>query len=156
MHCTPYSCWECAAPLQDWEVSIRLCMRVCGLIVIMSRMRCMQLLGGRVDELYEAWEFQNRFGSSARPAAAADAAAELDRPPQFKMFVPGKTRVPKRLPADAGTNGHRCTQPHMSSPTVSTVIVSVTWPENISGLTHELPGGRYQHVRAAVVPAVLT
>lgn len=76
----------------------------------------MQLLGGRVDELYEAWEFQNRFGGSARPAAAADPAAELDRPPQFKTFVPGKTRVRKRLPADPGTNGHRCSQPVQMSP----------------------------------------
>ena len=66
-----------------------------------------QLLGGRVDELYEAWEFQNKFGGSARPAAAADPAAELDRPPRFQTFVPGKTRVPKRPPAQPGANGHR-------------------------------------------------
>ena len=73
-------------------------------------MPCLQLLGGRVDELYEAWDFQKKFGGSARPAAAADPAAELDRPPQFKTFVPGKTHVPKKPPADSGTNGHRCFQ----------------------------------------------
>ena len=61
-----------------------------------------------MDELYEAWEFQKKFGGSARPAAATDPAAEMDRPPQFKTFVPGKTRVPKRPPVNAGTNGHRC------------------------------------------------
>ena len=79
-----------------------------GFIANTHSVRDLQLLGGRVDELYEAWEFQNKFGGSARPAAAGDPAAELDRPPRFQTFVPGKTRVPKRPPADNGANGHRC------------------------------------------------
>lgn len=73
---------------------------------------CLQMLGGRVDELYEAWDFQRKFGGSARPAAAdgTDRGQDTDRPPQFKTFVPGKTRVPKRVPpADAAPNGHRYT-----------------------------------------------
>jgi len=65
------------------------------------------MLGGRVDELHEAWDFQTKFGGSARPAAAADPASEADRPPQFKTFVPGKTRVPKRALPDAAANNHR-------------------------------------------------
>ena len=75
------------------------------LLGTMSDMHRVQMLGGRVEELFEGWEFQRKFGGSARPAPAAGAAAELDRPPQFKTFVPGKTRVPKRPPADIRTNG---------------------------------------------------
>ena len=76
--------------------------------------RCnVQMLGDRVEEPYEALKFQNRFGGSARPAAAPEAgtgASEADEgPPRFKTLVPGKTRVPKRVPpAEVLTNGHRC------------------------------------------------
>ena len=71
---------------------------------------CLKLLGGRVEELYEAWDFQRRFGSGVRPAAEPADAAEGDKPPQFKTFVPGKTRVPKRAlaPAEVAPNSHRC------------------------------------------------
>ncbi len=63
-----------------------------------------------MEELYEAWDFQRKFGGSARPAAATatDSGEDADRPPHFKSFVPGKSRVPKRaLPADAPPNGQK-------------------------------------------------
>ena len=71
---------------------------------------CLQLLGGRVEELYEAWDFQRRFGGSTRAATEPADAAEGERPPQFKTFVPGKTRVPRRAspPAEIVPTRHRC------------------------------------------------
>ena len=70
----------------------------------------LQLLGGRVEELYEAWDFQRKFGSSTRTATEPADAVDGDKPPQFKTFVPGKTRVPKRViaPAESAPNSHRC------------------------------------------------
>ncbi len=129
-----------------------------NLIASMSSMRCPQLLGGRVDELYEAWDFQKKFGGSARPAAAADPAAELDRPPQFKTFVPGKTRVPKRPPpADASANGHRCFQALRLLPSGCLLqdCMADTVYEIILGLMHELPDGVCWCVSLIVVHAAL-
>ena len=52
------------------------------------------MLGGKVAELQEAWEFQRKYGAgAARSADAADAAA-AERPPPFQTFIPGKTRAP--------------------------------------------------------------
>ena len=63
-----------------------------------------------MEELYEAWDFQRKFGGGARAAPEPADAAEGEKPPQFKTFVPGKTRVPKRVtaPAEAAPNSHRC------------------------------------------------
>ena len=61
-----------------------------------------------MDELYEAWDFQQKFGGPTRPAAASgtENGQEADCPPQFKTFVPGKSRVPKRAPPiDTTPNG---------------------------------------------------
>ena len=50
-----------------------------------------QVLGGRVDALAEAWEFQRKYGSLHRDAEAQS--SSTDRPPPFTPFVPGKTRA---------------------------------------------------------------
>ncbi|BDA51225.1 probable Tudor domain-containing protein 3 at N-terminal half [Coccomyxa sp. Obi] len=58
--------------------------------------KCLKVLGGRVAELQEAWEFQRKYGAgAARSVDAADAAA-AERPPPFQTFIPGKTRPPRR------------------------------------------------------------
>ena len=63
-----------------------------------------------MEELYEAWDFQRKFGGSTRTAAEPADAVDGEKPPQFKSFVPGKTRVPKRVtaPAELAPNSHRC------------------------------------------------
>ena len=63
-----------------------------------------------MEELYEAWNFQRKFGSSTRTATEPADAVDGEKPPQFKTFVPGKTRVPKRVtaPAELAPDSHRC------------------------------------------------
>lgn len=63
-----------------------------------------------MEELYKAWDFQRKFGSSTRAAVEPADAADGEKPPQFKAFVPGKTRVPRKKPAPAevAPNSHRC------------------------------------------------
>ena len=54
----------------------------------------MQVLGGRVEELAEAWEFQKRFGNIDRPTAQTNP-DDQEQPPPFHRFVPGrKGRAP--------------------------------------------------------------
>ncbi len=66
----------------------------------------LQVLGGRVEELYEAWEFQRKYGDgAARPAADAAGAPDSERPPPFQTYVPGKTRAPRRPAAVPGLAG---------------------------------------------------
>lgn len=55
-----------------------------------------------MEELYEAWEFQQKYG--ARAARSADAAAADEQPPPFQTFIPGKTCVPRR-PTTAAAAG---------------------------------------------------
>ena len=59
-----------------------------------------------MEELYEAWEFQRKYGAgAARPAADAAGAADSERPPPFQTYVPGKTRAPRRPAAAPGLAG---------------------------------------------------
>ena len=53
------------------------------------------MLGGRVEELYEAWEFQRKYRAGAARLEAGTS-ADLEQPPPFQTFVPGKTRAPRR------------------------------------------------------------
>jgi hypothetical protein len=55
-----------------------------------------------VDELYEAWDFQRKYGTSAARAADGDSAEASERPPPFKAFIPTKTRM-ARSPATPST-----------------------------------------------------
>ncbi|KAK9902700.1 hypothetical protein WJX75_003222 [Coccomyxa subellipsoidea] len=71
-----------------------------GLLLLDSK--SIKVLGGHVEELYEAWEFQRKYGAgAARPAAEAGSSADLEQPPPFQTFVPGKTRAPRRPAAAA-------------------------------------------------------
>lgn len=55
-----------------------------------------------MEELYEAWEFQRKYGAgAARPAAETGTSADLEQPPPFQTFIPGKTRAPRRPAAAA-------------------------------------------------------
>ena len=47
----------------------------------------LQVLGGRVEHLLEAWEFQRKFGSIQRPRAQTE---DPDKPPAFGNFIPGR------------------------------------------------------------------
>ena len=79
-------------------------------------------------------------------------------PPQFKTFVPGKTRVPKRPPpADASANGHRCFQALRLLPSGCLLQDCMADPvyEIILGLMHELPDGVCWCVSLIVVHAAL-
>ena len=46
-----------------------------------------QVLGGRVEELVEAWTFQRKFGNVQRASATTD---DTEQPPAFQNFVPGR------------------------------------------------------------------
>ena len=46
-----------------------------------------QVLGGHVEELVEAWTFQRKFGNVQRASATTD---DTEQPPAFQNFVPGR------------------------------------------------------------------
>ena len=48
----------------------------------------MQVLGGQVQDLVEAWQVQRLYAGIDRPAAGGDGGEE--RPPSFRQFVPGE------------------------------------------------------------------
>ncbi len=56
----------------------------------------LQVLGGRVETLAEAWEFQKRFGNIDRPTTQTNA-EDQDQPPPFHRFVPGRKGRPPPL-----------------------------------------------------------
>ncbi|CAL8466403.1 g5939 [Coccomyxa elongata] len=71
--------------------------------------KSLKVLGGKVAELQEAWEFQRKFGAGAARSAEATDAAAAERPPPFQTFIPGKTRAPRRpmTATDADSDAHK-------------------------------------------------
>ena len=63
----------------------------------------LQVLGGRVEALADAWEFQRSFGAAERPAEPAAAGADAHRAPRFTHFIPGRTRAPSIYVQGPGT-----------------------------------------------------
>ena len=47
----------------------------------------MQVLGGHVEELVEAWTFQRKFGNVQRASTTTD---DPEQPPAFQNFIPGR------------------------------------------------------------------
>lgn len=47
----------------------------------------MQVLGGQVEELVEAWTFQRKFGNVQRSNTNSE---DTEQPPAFQNFIPGR------------------------------------------------------------------
>ena len=47
----------------------------------------LQVLGGRVEELVEAWTFQRKFGNVQRSNTSSE---DAEQPPAFQNFIPGR------------------------------------------------------------------
>lgn len=69
--------------------------------VLLLEPKCIELVGGRVQALAEAWEVQQKYGGTAERTAAAEGAAG-ERPRPFQPFVPGKA-TPAVLGAGSGS-----------------------------------------------------
>lgn len=55
--------------------------------VVLLDAKCIQVLGGQVEELVEAWTFQRKFGNVQRSKANSE---DTEQPPPFQNFVPGR------------------------------------------------------------------
>ncbi|DBA71488.1 TPA: hypothetical protein ACH3X2_011280 [Trebouxia sp. C0005] len=55
--------------------------------VLLLDAKCIQVLGGHVEELVETWTFQRKFGNVQRAATTTD---DTELPPAFQDFVPGR------------------------------------------------------------------
>ena len=75
-----------------------ICRQACG-----TEPGVLQVLGGRVEALADAWEFQRSFGAAERPAEPAAAGADAQRAPRFTHFIPGRTRAPSIYMQGQGT-----------------------------------------------------
>ncbi|KAL0034734.1 hypothetical protein WJX77_004661 [Trebouxia sp. C0004] len=80
--------------------------------VLLLDAKCIQVLGGHVEELVETWTFQRKFGTVQRATTTTD---DTEQPPAFQNFVPGRRHNQAGHRAPPQQVGYPTTDLHQSS-----------------------------------------